>query len=97
LKIKILAGKYAGEWQALFRADGWSLGYTAAMLIRRQPPPGYRLTAVSLQKPKSGRRVEVKLVIRHIDTREPALSAAEALSAMLPAYERGQDGRPSPL
>jgi len=92
VKIKVLRGKYPGEWQALFRADGWSAGYSAAMLLRRQPPPGYRLVSYSTQKLKSGRRVDVKIVLRYVDRRHPELGPADALSAFLPAYERGQDG-----
>ena len=90
MKVKVSPGKRDGEWQAMFHADGWDRGYYAGMAMRRIPPVGYRLTGLSLRKNGSGKRVDVKILIRHVDRRMPAISKAEMEAYMVSVWQRGQ-------
>jgi len=95
MKIYVTEGKQegGGEWSIKFRTDGWQKGYKAAMQVRKNPPPGYRLVMMSMRKDTSGRRVELRMVIRHIDSRKPELPKHTIQDRMVWPYLAGQDQR----
>ncbi len=86
-RLRITDGKGPDEMAAEFRAATWGAANLATSRLRLDPPAGWRVTLVSIRSAKSGRRVNVRIVLDVRDrtsmaTTEEFTKALEAVAAM---------------